>query len=194
MAKIRIQETPIADLLVIEPQVFPDQRGYFLESFNRKAFREAGLTMEFVQDNMSRSTKGVLRGLHFQTRRPQGKLAKVTRGKVFDVAVDLRKFSPTFSSWYGITLYDEAHKMFYVPPGFAHGFLVLSKVADFHYKCTDFYDPGGEGGIRWDDPDINVDWPLGDIVPILSEKDQVLPFFKGMESPFTYEGKGSHSL
>ncbi|KUK56599.1 MAG: dTDP-4-dehydrorhamnose 3,5-epimerase [Synergistales bacterium 53_16] len=193
MAKITIQETPIPDLLVIEPQVFPDQRGYFLESFNRKAFKEAGLAMEFVQDNMSRSTKGVLRGLHFQTRRPQGKLVKVTRGKVFDVAVDLRKASPTFGSWYGITLDDEAHKMFYVPPGFAHGFFVLSEVADFHYKCTDFYDPGGEGGIRWDDPDINVDWPLGDIKPILSEKDQVLPFFKDMESPFTYEDKRSHN-
>lgn len=190
MAEITVIKTPIPDLVIIEPQVFLDQRGFFLESYNRKAFQDAGLDIEFVQDNMSRSTKGVLRGLHFQIYHPQGKLVKVTRGRVFDVAVDLRKNSPTFGSWHGIILDDEIHRMFYVPPGFAHGFLVLSETADFHYKCTDFYDPGGEGGIRWDDPDIDIAWPLGDIKPILSKKDSALPFFKDFESPFSYEATG----
>lgn len=187
MAKIKIKETPIPDLIVIQSQVFLDQRGFFLEFYNKETFRKAGVNVDFVQDNISRSTKGVLRGLHFQHRLPQGKLVKVIRGKIFDVAVDLRKNSPAYGKWHGLILDDETHKMLYIPPGFAHGFLVLSETVDFHYKCTDFYDPGGESGIRWNDPDIGVEWPLEEIEPTLSEKDEALPFFKVIESPFLYQ-------
>jgi dTDP-4-dehydrorhamnose 3,5-epimerase len=189
MAKLTRIETAIPDLLIIEPRVFGDTRGYFLENYNRKDFKEVGLDVDFVQDNMSRSTRGVLRGLHFQTKHTQGKLVKVTRGKVFDVGVDLRKGSPTFGQWQGVILDDEIHRMFYIPEGFAHGFLVLSEIADFSYKCTDYYAPEGEGGIIWNDPDIAIDWPLDGITPLLSAKDKVLPTFKNNDIPFVYKKK-----
>lgn len=189
MAKLTRIDTKIPDLLIIEPRVFGDNRGYFLENFNRKDFKEIGMDVDFVQDNMSRSTRGVLRGLHFQIRQTQGKLVKVTRGKVFDVGVDLRKGSPTFGQWEGIILDDEIHRMFYVPEGFAHGFLVLSETADFSYKCTDYYAPESEGGIIWNDPDIEIEWPLDGITPLLSAKDEILPTFKTSHTPFVYKKK-----
>ena len=153
--------------------MFPDERGYFMETYNQKDFEEAGLGMTFVQDNQSMSVKGVLRGLHFQKQYPQGKLVRVVRGKVFDVAVDLRKDSQTYGKWFGVELSAENKKQFYIPEGFAHGFLVLSEEAEFCYKCTDFYHPGDEGGIKWDDPDIGIKWPLEEGTElVISEKDQ----------------------
>ena len=149
----------IEGLCVITPAVHGDVRGYFMETYNQKDMEEAGLTMNFVQDNQSCSTKGVLRGLHFQKKFPQGKLVRVIRGKVFDVAVDLRADSKTYGKWFGIELSEENKKQFYIPEGFAHGFLVLSDVAEFCYKCTDFYHPGDEGGLAWNDPEIGVKWP-----------------------------------
>lgn len=189
MVKLTKIETQIPDLLIIQPRVFGDNRGYFLENYNRIDFKEIGLDVDFVQDNMSRSTKGVLRGLHFQKEHTQGKLVKVTRGKVFDVGVDLRKGSPTFGQWEGVILDDETHRMFYIPEGFAHGFLVLSDIADFSYKCTDYYAPKSEGGIIWNDPDIAIDWPIEGIIPLLSAKDEVLPTFKNSDIPFVYKKK-----
>ena len=164
--------TPIAGLCIIEPTVFGDSRGFFMESFNQKAFQQAtGLDVTFVQDNHSRSSEGVLRGLHYQIQQPQGKLVRVTSGRVFDVAVDVRRASPTFGHWHGVELSDENHRQFWVAAGFAHGFLVLSKTADFLYKTTDYYAPEFECCIRFDDPDIGIAWPLhGE--PILSLKDQ----------------------
>jgi len=167
-------ETKIKDLYIIEPKVFGDNRGYFMESYNKSDFFEAGLTQEFVQDNESKSKKGVLRGLHFQTKHTQGKLVRVTEGEVFDVAVDLRKDSATYGQWEGVTLTSENKKQFYVPEGFAHGFLVLSDIAVFNYKCTDYYAPEFDGGVLWNDEDIAVEWPLEGIKEILlSEKDKV---------------------
>ena len=148
----------IEGLCIIEPAVHGDSRGYFMETYNQNDMRENGLDMVFVQDNQSRSSKGVLRGLHFQKRFPQGKLVRVIRGSVFDVAVDLRKSSQTYGKWFGVELTEENKKQFYIPEGFAHGFLVLSDIAEFCYKCTDFYHPGDEGGIAWNDPDIGIDW------------------------------------
>lgn len=180
MAKFRRINTPIQELCVIEPLVFEDHRGFFIESYNKKEFEEIGLNMEFVQDNHSHSIKGVLRGLHFQTEHPQGKLVRVIRGVVFDVAVDLRKNSKTFGKWFGVILSEENRKMFYVPERFAHGFLVLSEKADFLYKCTDYYYPEYDAGLIWNDPDIGIEWPLekyGITEPILSEKDRKLPTF-----------------
>ena len=145
-----------------------------METYNLIELKEAGLAMEFVQDNESRSQQGVLRGLHFQYQYPQGKLVRVSHGEVFDVAVDIRPASPTFGHWVGVSLSGENHRQIYIPEGFAHGFLVLSEYADFVYKCTDYYHPEDEGGIVWNDPDIGIDWPLGNIIPILSEKDQRL--------------------
>lgn len=172
MGKIKVTRCDIEGLCVIEPTVFKDERGYFMETYNENDFKEAGLDMEFVQDNQSMSVRGVLRGLHFQKQYPQGKLVRVVRGKVFDVAVDLRKGSPTYKKWYGVELSDENKKQFYIPEGFAHGFLVLSDEAEFLYKCTDFYHPGDEGGIMWNDPEIGIDWPLEDGVGlVISEKD-----------------------
>lgn len=173
MAKIKVTPCDIEGLYVIEPQVFGDERGYFVETYNKQEFSEFGLNMEFVQDNQSMSRKGVLRGLHFQIKHPQGKLVRVLSGEVFDVAVDLRKGSETYGKWFGVVLSDENKKQFYVPEGFAHGFLVLSETAVFAYKCTDFYHPEDEGGIRWDDPAIGVEWPIAeDMEILLSEKDR----------------------
>ena len=173
MAEIKVTPCEIDGLYVIEPQVFGDERGYFMETYNKKEFEAKGLTMEFVQDNESMSKKGELRGLHFQKNFPQGKLVRVLSGEVFDVAVDIRKGSPTFGKWFGVVLSDENKKQFYVSKGFAHGYLVLSERAVFSYKCTDFYHPEDEGGIRYDDPQIGIDWPISeDMQIILSEKDK----------------------
>ena len=159
MGQITVTKTHIEGLYVIEPTVFGDSRGYFVETYNQKDMAEAGLTMNFVQDNQSMSTKGVLRGLHFQKKYPQGKLVRVIRGRVFDVSVDLRQGSATFGQWYGIELSAENKKQFYISEGFAHGFLVLSDEAEFCYKVTDFYHPDDEGGLAWNDPEIGIKWP-----------------------------------
>ena len=163
----------ISGLYVIEPTVFKDERGYFMEVYNKRDFADAGLSMEFVQDNQSMSVKGVLRGLHYQKQYPQGKLVRAVRGSVFDVAVDLRTYSETYGMWYGVELTEDNKKQFYIPEGFAHGFLVLSDVAEFSYKCTDFYHPGDEGGLIYNDPEIGVEWPIPEGVElILSDKDK----------------------
>ena len=167
---------PIAlpGLVLIEPRLFGDDRGFFMESWNRRTFADAGLDMDFVQDNHSRSAKGVLRGLHYQLQRPQGKLVRVTAGRAFDVAVDLRRSSPGFGRWHGVELSAVNRLMFWVPPGFAHGFLSLEDGTEFQYKCTDFYDPSDEHSLLWNDPDLGIDWPLDGIgVPSLSAKDEV---------------------
>ncbi len=169
---MKLTLTPIKDLVVIEPKVFGDDRGYFYEAYNKNTFHELGLDYDFVQDNQSFSRKGVLRGLHFQKQFPQAKLVRVIEGEVFDVAVDLRKNSPTFGKWYGVTLSGENKKMFMIPRGFAHGFLVLSETAVFSYKCDDFYHPNDEGGIIYNDPDIGIEWPEVDCELVLSEKDK----------------------
>lgn len=159
MGQIKVSKCPIEGLYIIEPAVHGDSRGYFMETYNQNDMHEAGLDMVFVQDNQSMSTKGVLRGLHFQKEYPQGKLVRVIRGKVFDVAVDLRAGSSTYGKWYGVELTEENKKQFYISEGFAHGFLVLSDVAEFCYKVTDFYHPGDEGGLAWNDPEIGIQWP-----------------------------------
>lgn len=162
----------IPDVLILEPKVFGDARGFFLESFNARVFRElTGLDVDFVQDNHSRSGAGVLRGLHYQIEQPQGKLVRVVRGRVFDVAVDLRRKSQTFGRWDGVELSEDNHRQLWIPPGFGHGFLVLSETADFLYKTTDYYAPQHERCIRWDDPEIGIDWPLAG-KPLLSAKDR----------------------
>ena len=168
---MKVIQTAIPDPLILEPKVFGDARGFFMESFNARAFQEAtGLNVDFVQDNHSRSAKGVLRGLHYQIQQPQGKLVRVVRGSVFDVAVDLRKGSPTFGKWEGVELSEENNRQFWIPPGFAHGFLVTSESADFLYKTTDYYAPEHERSLAWNDPDVGVEWPL-DGEPLLSAKD-----------------------
>ena len=173
MGKIKVTPCEIEGLYVIVPTVFPDERGYFVETYNQNDFREAGLDMVFVQDNQSMSVRGVLRGLHFQKQYPQGKLVRALRGAVYDVAVDLRANSPTFGKWFGVELTAENKKQFYIPEGFAHGFLVLSDEAEFAYKCTDFYHPGDEGGVAWDDPELGIAWPLTkDMELIISDKDK----------------------
>ena len=159
MGQIKVSKCPIEGLYIIEPAVHGDSRGYFMETYNQNDMHEAGLDMVFVQDNQSMSTKGVLRGLHFQKEYPQGKLVRVIKGKVFDVAVDLRAGSSTYGKWYGVELTEENKKQFYIPEGFAHGFLVLSDMAEFWYKVTDFYHPGDEGGLAWNDPEIGIQWP-----------------------------------
>ena len=159
MSQIKVTKCPIEGLYVIEPAVHGDSRGYFMETYNQNDMHEAGLDMVFVQDNQSMSTKGVLRGLHFQKQYPQGKLVRVIRGRVFDVAVDLRADSATYGKWYGVELTEENKKQFYISEGFAHGFLVLSDEAEFCYKVTDFYHPGDEGGLAWNDPEIGITWP-----------------------------------
>lgn len=173
MGKFNFIKTEIEGLYIIEPTVFGDNRGYFMETYHAKEFHDAGLKMIFVQDNQSRSKKGVLRGLHFQYKFPQGKLVRVTKGEVFDVAVDLRKSSKTYGKWYGIILSEDNKRQFYIPEGFAHGFLVLSDEAEFVYKCTDYYHPEDEGGIIWNDPEIGILWPLDKVGNVLlSEKDK----------------------
>ena len=159
MGQIKVTKAPINGLYIIEPTVHGDSRGYFMETYNQRDMEEFGLDMTFVQDNQSMSTKGVLRGLHFQINHPQGKLVRVIKGRVFDVAVDHRKDSPTYLQWFGVELTEENKKQFYISPGFAHGFLVLSDVAEFCYKCTDFYHPNDEGGLAWNDPKIGIKWP-----------------------------------
>lgn len=188
MGNFKFIETKIKDLYIIEPAVFGDERGYFMETYNKEDFFKAGLTMEFVQDNESKSRKGVLRGLHFQTKHTQGKLVRVTRGSVYDVAVDLRKGSPTYGQWEGILLTEENKKQFYVPEGFAHGFLVCSDEAVFNYKCTDFYAPEYDGGVLWNDPSIGVKWPLEGIEEvILSDKDRNQKRLEELDLPFIFE-------
>ena len=201
MGQIKVTKAPIDGLYIIEPTVHGDSRGYFMETYNQKDMEEAGLNMTFVQDNESMSRKGVLRGLHYQKQYPQGKLVRVIEGEVFDVAVDLRKDSPTFGQWFGVVLSDENKKQFYISPGFAHGFLVLSDVARFCYKCTDFYHPGDEGGLAWNDPEIGIKWPklggsysgnadstgyqLADGTPLnLSDKDKK---WLGLKDSFVFE-------
>lgn len=168
---MKITETVLPGVLIIEPRVFGDARGFFMETWNSAAFRNAGLDHAFVQDNHSRSQRGVLRGLHFQNPQPQGKLVRVTRGAVFDVAVDLRKTSPTFGQWTGVELSAENKRMFWVPEGFAHGFLTLEDETDFLYKCTAPYAPQYEHTLAWNDPALAIEWPLDGIVPVISEKD-----------------------
>jgi dTDP-4-dehydrorhamnose 3,5-epimerase len=180
---MKVTPTAISDVLVIEPKVFGDSRGFFYESFNQKAFNDAtGLNETFVQDNHSRSAKGVLRGLHYQLQQPQGKLVRVVRGAVFDVAVDIRKSSATFGKWVGIELSEENQKQFWVPAGFAHGFLVLSQSADFLYKTTQYYAPAEERCIAWNDPNIGIQWPSIGQAPSLSAKDNSGAAFAQAES------------
>jgi dTDP-4-dehydrorhamnose 3,5-epimerase len=167
---MKIEPTALPGVLLITPRVFGDDRGFFLESWNARAFADAGLDLTFVQDNHSRSARGVLRGLHYQLGNPQGKLVRVTQGSVFDVAVDLRRSSPQFGKWVGVTLSDANKAMLWVPPGFGHGFVVTSDSADFQYKCTTFYEPADEHCIRWDDPAIGIEWPF-DMAPLVSGKD-----------------------
>ncbi|MDD3984519.1 MAG: dTDP-4-dehydrorhamnose 3,5-epimerase [Methanobacterium sp.] len=181
MSKFKFIKTSIKDVYIIEPTIFGDERGYFMETYHEKEFKDAGINVKFVQDNQSKSRKGVLRGLHFQSRKPQGKLVRVIKGEVFDVAVDLRKDSTTYGKWEGILLSEDNKKQFYVPECFAHGFIVLSTEAEFTYKCTNFYDPEDEGGILWNDPNIGIEWPLDNIDEIiLSEKDKKLKTLKEM--------------
>lgn len=186
MGKITVTPCPIEGLYVIEPTVFRDERGYFVETYNQNDFQNAGLNMTFVQDNQSMSVKGVLRGLHYQKEYPQGKLVRVLRGRVFDVAVDLRTNSRTYGEWYGVELTGENKKQFYISEGFAHGFLVLSEEAEFAYKCTDFYHPGDEGGLLWSDPDIGIEWPAADGMElIISDKDKK---WGGLKESFQFQG------
>lgn len=190
MGKINVIQTKLEGVYIIEPKVFGDNRGYFMESYSKRDFEEAGLTMNFVQDNESKSKKGVLRGLHFQTQHTQGKLVRVVEGEVFDVAIDLREGSSTFGKWTGVTLTAENKKQFYIPEGFAHGFLVLSDTATFQYKCTDYYAPEYDGGVLWNDPDIGIEWPLEGIEEVLlsdkDQKQQTLKEFMSKENPFKY--------
>ena len=175
MGKFKFTYTEIEGVFIAEPAVFPDERGYFMETYNENDFKEEGIDLTFVQDNQSKSSKGVLRGLHFQKTQPQGKLVRVISGEVFDVAVDLRKASKTYGKWVGVRLSAENKKQFFIPKGFAHGFVVLSDEAEFVYKCTDFYKGDDEGGILWNDPDIGIEWPIEDIGEdniLLSEKDK----------------------
>lgn len=188
---MKITPTAIPEVLLIEPDVHGDARGFFMESWHARKYAEQGLDVAFVQDNHSRSRRGVLRGLHYQLEVPQGKLVRVTAGRVFDVAVDIRRGSPSFGRWVGYELSGENFRQLYVPPGFAHGFCVLSESADFLYKCTDFYAPETEYGIRWDDPDIGIDWPDGEFQisdkdaqnKLLREMDAELPVYQTNQSP-----------
>lgn len=178
---MKVTPLGIPEILLIEPKVFGDERGFFFESFNQKVLSEAlGEEYSFVQDNHSRSAKGVLRGLHYQIQKPQGKLTRVVQGSVYDVAVDLRKKSPTFGAWVGVELSEKNQRQLWVPPGFAHGFIVLSESADFLYKTTEYYAPEHERAIRWDDPTLAIDWPAA-LTPILSQKDLKASYFKDAE-------------
>jgi dTDP-4-dehydrorhamnose 3,5-epimerase len=176
---MNIIQTKLANCVIIEPKVYGDDRGFFLETFQAERYASAGITLPFVQDNHSRSSKGVLRGLHFQKTKPQGKLVRVVRGEVYDVAVDIRLGSPTYGRWEAVVLSADNKKQFWVPPGFAHGFVVISDSADFEYKCTDYYDPSDEGSLLWSDPDLNIPWPIDK--PILSEKDAQAPLLANLK-------------
>ncbi|MCI7292087.1 MAG: dTDP-4-dehydrorhamnose 3,5-epimerase [Methanobrevibacter woesei] len=185
MGQFKFTNTKIEGMFLVEPAVFEDNRGYFMETYNENDFKDAGYDLTFVQDNQSKSSKGVLRGLHLQVNYPQGKLVRVIKGEVFDVGVDLRKDSDTYGEWFGAILSDDNKKQLFIPEGFAHGFLVLSDEAEFVYKCTEFYHGEDEGGIKWDDSDIGIDWPLDDIDEIiLSDKDKEWKTLK--ESNYTY--------
>ena len=173
---MKVIETKLPGVLIIEPKVFGDARGFFKETFQAQRYREAGIEYEFVQDNHSRSQKGVLRGLHFQITKPQGKLVSCSQGAVFDVAVDVDPLSAAFGQYVGIELTEDNHRQFWVPPGYAHGFCVLTDTADFQYKCTDYYDPSDEEGLIWNDPDVAIEWPIDQ--PLLSDKDANLPTLK----------------
>jgi len=176
---MKVIETRLPGVLIIEPRIFGDSRGFFLETWNHERYRAVGFpNVAFVQDNHSRSQKGVLRGLHFQLNHPQGKLVQVATGIVFDVAVDVCPESPTYRQWVGTELSEENHRQLWIPPGYAHGFCVLSEMADFQYKCTEFYHPEDESGVLWNDPDIGIDWPLRE--PLLSQKDAALPKLAGI--------------
>jgi dTDP-4-dehydrorhamnose 3,5-epimerase len=178
---MKVRKTRLPGVLVFEPDVYGDERGFFLETFQSERYREhIGPAHSFVQDNHSRSSRGVLRGLHAQEKHPQGKLVRVARGEVFDVAVDIDPESPTFGQWVGERLSDSNHRQLWIPPGYAHGFVVLSEIADFEYKCTDYYHREDEIGVLWDDPDIGIDWPLDD--PVLSAKDAALPKLRELTS------------
>ena len=186
MGQIKVEKNVggIEGLCIVEPAVHGDERGYFMETYNERDMKEAGIDIHFVQDNQSMSTKGVLRGLHFQKQYPQGKLVRAIRGAVFDVAVDLRADSKTYGKWFGVELTAENKKQFYIPEGFAHGFLVLSDEAEFAYKCTDFYHPGDEGGLAYNDPEIGIDWPFEEGVElIISEKDKK---WSGLKDTFKF--------
>lgn len=178
---MKIIETALPGVLIIEPKVFGDDRGFLQETWNAQVFAEAGLTMDFVQDNHSRSARGVLRGLHYQLENPQGKLVRVSQGAVFDVAVDIRRSSPHFGKWVGVELSGENHRMLWIPPGFAHGFTVLSESADFLYKCTTLYHPPSDRSLRWNDPAIGIDWPDLGMAPLLSAKDEAAPLLRDAE-------------
>lgn len=185
MADFKFTKTGIEGVIIVEPEVFGDNRGYFMETYHEKIFKENGITADFVQDNQSKSKKGVIRGLHFQYKYPQGKLVRVISGEVFDVAVDMRKDSPTYGKWEGVILSSDNKKQFYIPPGFAHGFVVLSDTAEFTYKCTDFYHPDDEGGIRWDDPEIGIEWPIDDVDELIfSQKDKLWKTLSETETDF----------
>ena len=177
---MNVIKTKLKDCVIIEPKVFGDERGFFLETFQADRYADhAGITLPFVQDNHSRSSKGVLRGLHFQKTKPQGKLVRVVRGEVYDVAVDIRSGSATYGQWEAVILSEGNKTQFWVPPGFAHGFVVLSETADFEYKCTDYYDPSDEGSLLWSDPDLNIPWPIDN--PKLSEKDANAPLLADLK-------------
>ena len=180
---MKVIETAIPDVRIIEPRVFGDARGFFMVTWSRRDFASAGIDADFVQDNHSRSVQGTLRGLHYQIQQPQGKLVRVTAGEVFDVAVDLRRLSPTFGRWLGVMLSVENHRQLWVPPGFAHGFYVISEMAEFRYKCTDYYAPEHERCIRWDDPELGIEWPMivGGPGPLLSDKDRYGKLFSESE-------------
>lgn len=175
---MKVIETALPGVLIIEPKVFGDDRGFFQETWNTQTFADAGLTMDFVQDNHSRSARGVLRGLHYQLENPQGKLVRVSQGAVFDVAVDIRRSSPHFGKWVGVELSGENHRMLWIPPGFAHGFTVLSESVDFLYKCTTLYHPPSDRSLRWNDPAIGIDWPNLGMAPLLSAKDEAAPLLR----------------
>lgn len=179
---MKITESPLPGVLVLEPRVYGDARGFFVETFRESLLAEHGVQERFVQDNQSRSQRGILRGLHYQLIQPQGKLVRVSRGRVFDVAVDIRRGSPNFGKWFGLELDDVSGRMLYVPPNFAHGFLVLSDEADFVYKCTDYYHPESERGVAWNDPAIGITWPDVGVAPVLSGKDAVLATLAAADS------------
>ena len=181
-SSMKFTRLTIPDVILVEPDVFGDERGFFMESWHKKKFEEGGIDTDFVQDNHSRSGQFILRGLHYQIKQPQGKLVRVIKGEVFDVAIDIRRSSPTFGQWVGEILSEDNKKMLWIPPGFAHGFLVTSDSADLCYKCTDFYAPEYDRSIRWDDPELAIRWPLPEgVQPVLSQKDSEAPWFKEAE-------------